>query len=139
MPSNFRAFKDQIGNFQRDIKFEHAQWVLAIAEAAHTAAYRHTPIDTSRAMSGWVQTVDKPFSGEPKYTAGSKGSTIAEAVKLNHQSMQDARAKYKFGKDVHIRNNVPYIEILESGEGSPQAPNGMMRFALDAAAYEMKR
>lgn len=139
MASNLSAFKSQLENFVRDIKFEHVQWVKKIAEAAHTAAYQHTPIDTSRAMSGWVQTVDVPFDGEPDYAPGSKGSTIAEAVKLNQQSIREAGARYKFGHVLIIRNNVPYIEILESGEGSPQAPSGMMRFAIDAAIAEMNR
>ena len=64
---------------------------------------------------------------------------MAEAVKLNHESMKDAASKMRFGHDIHIRNNVPYIEILESGNGSEQAPKGMMRFAIDAGIAEMTR
>lgn len=137
-----RAFRDQLNNYVRDVRFSHVQWVRRVAAAAHRAAYRHTPIDTSRAMSGWTASVGTPFKGEPKYTAGSKGSTMSEAVQINEGNIKETAEAYKFGKKYYIRNNVEYIEKLEAGPGgggSPQAPNGMMSFAIDAALQEMKR
>jgi hypothetical protein len=132
-----RAFRQQLKAYVEDAKSQHRRWVLRVAEAAQRAAYEHTPIDTSRAMSGWVAQVDSPFLGEPQYTAGSKGSTFAEAVHLNESNISDVARDYRFAQKIYIRNNVPYIEILNSGEGSRQAPNGMMPFALDAAYREM--
>jgi hypothetical protein len=131
-----RGFRDQLQNYVRDAKIQHVRWVKRVAAAAHRAAYQHTPIDTSRAMSGWVATLDKPFMGEPDYTAGSKGSTFAEAVQINEGNIAEIAKSYAFGKSIYIRNNVHYIETLEGGS-SRQAPGGMMKFALDAADREM--
>lgn len=131
-----RGFRDQLKNYVRDAKLQHVRWVKRVAAAAHRAAYQHTPIDTSRAMSGWVAKLDKPFLGEPKYTAGSKGSTFSEAVQINERNIAEIAQAYAFGKKIVIRNNVHYIETLEGGS-SRQAPGGMMKFALDAAEREM--
>jgi hypothetical protein len=131
------VFRNQLKGYIQDAKLQHVRWVKKVAAAAHRAAYRHTPIDTSRAMSGWVATIDTPFMGEPNYTAGSKGSTFAEAIQLNESNIAEIAQAYTFGKSIVIRNNVYYIETLESGS-SRQAPGGMMSFALDAAEREMK-
>jgi hypothetical protein len=133
-----RAFRAQLGVFVEHVKDQHVKWVRKVAESAHRAAYTHTPIDTSRAMSGWTASVDSAFLGEPKFTAGSKGSTLAEAIQINETNIKETAEAYRFGKKLYIRNNVPYIEILDSGDGSRQAPKGMMPFALDAAKQEMK-
>ncbi len=134
---NTRFFRDQLRNFILDARLEHTRWCLKVAEAAQRAAYEHTPIDTSRAMSGWTSQVGKPFLREPDFTPGAKGSTRAEAMQLNEQNIKETAASYKFGRKIFIRNNVPYIESLEDGS-SKQAPSGMMEFALAAAEREMK-
>ena len=135
--SRNRAFRGQLKGFIEDARRQHMNWVKRVAAAAHRAAYQHTPIDTSRAMSGWVAQIGDPFMGEPNYTAGSKGSTLAEAIHLNESNIEEVARAYRFGQRIFIRNNVHYIEILDSGKGSTQAPNGMMPFALDAADREM--
>lgn len=138
MASNVVDFQNQLGNFVTDVKKSHVKFVLRVAEAAHREAYVVTPIDTSRAMSGWVASVNVPFLEEPNHTPGSKGSTRAEAYRINEESIKTAADVYRFGDTLYIRNNVPYIEVLEGGS-SKQAPNGMMTFALLAAADEMSR
>ena len=55
-----RLFRDQLRNFTRDVRLQHTLWVKRVAAAAHRAAYQHTPIDTSRAMSGWVAQINSP-------------------------------------------------------------------------------
>lgn len=131
-----RLFRDQFKNFIRDAKFQHVRWVCRVAAVAHRTAYQHTPIDTSRAMSGWTAEIGSPFTGEPNYTAGSRGSTMAEAIQINENNISETAKAYTFGQKIYIRNNVHYIETLESGS-SRQAPGGMMKFALDAAKREM--
>jgi hypothetical protein len=132
-----RAFRAQLDAFVEHAKTQHVGWVRKVAEAAHRAAYTHTPIDTSRAMSGWTASVDSAFLGEPKFTAGSKGSTLAEAIQINEANIKETAQSYTFGRKLYVRNNVPYIETLDGGS-SKQAPAGMMPFALDAAKQEMK-
>ncbi len=132
-----RLFRDQLRNFTRDVRLQHTLWVKRVAAAAHRAAYQHTPIDTSRAMSGWVAQINSPALIEPDYTAGSKGSTRAEAIQINEGNIAAVAAAYRFAQMIFIRNNVHYIETLEGGS-STQAPGGMMSFAVDAALQEMK-
>ena len=138
MSGNTKAFREQLGKFSKTVRTKHAALVTRVARAAHKTAFQMTPIDTSRAMSGWVSQVDVPFMGEPVYTPGSRGSTLGEAVALNMININDTAAQYKFGQDWIIRNNVPYIELLEAGH-SRQAPAGMMSFALQAARRAAKR
>ena len=138
MSGNTKAFREQLGKFSKTVRTKHAALVTRVARAAHETAFQMTPIDTSRAMSGWVSQVDVPFMGEPVYTPGSRGSTLGEAVALNMININDTAAQYKFGQDWIIRNNVPYIELLEAGH-SRQAPAGMMSFALQAARRAAKR
>ena len=138
MSGNTKAFREQLGKFSKTVRTKHAALVTRVARAAHETAFQMTPIDTSRAMSGWVSQVDVPFMGEPVYTPGSRGSTLGEAVALNMTNINDTAAQYKFGQDWIIRNNVPYIELLEAGH-SRQAPAGMMSFALQAARRAAKR
>ena len=142
MAGNTKTFREQLSKFNTAVRKKHVALVVRVARAAHETAFQMTPIDTSRAMSGWVSQVNVPFMGEPAYPPGSRGSTLGEAVALNMTNINDTAAQYKFGQDWIIRNNVPYIEILEagpSGGGSPQAPAGMMSFALQAANRAAKR
>lgn len=138
MAKGTKGFADQLKSFNRDIKHQHTSLVKRVAAEAQRAAYTHTRIDTSRLMSGWTSSVDVPFQGEPKYTAGSKGSTMAEAVQLNESNIEATAKVYTFGRKVFIRNNVPYAVIRETGTAS-QPPDGMMAFALEAARREMKK
>jgi hypothetical protein len=139
MAGNTKAFREQLGKFNTTVRKKHVALVTRVARAAHETAFQMTPIDTSRAMSGWVSQVNVPFMEEPVYTPGSKGSTLGEAVALNMTNINDTAAQYKFGQDWIIRNNVPYIELLEAGHSQRQAPAGMMSFALQAANRAAKR
>lgn len=137
MVGNAKAFRQQLTAFNDKVKKKHVALVIKVARAAHETAFLMTPIDTSRAMSGWVSQVNVPYMGEPTYTPGSRGSTLGEAVALNLQNIKDTAATYKFGQDWIIRNNVPYIVTLEDGH-SKQAPAGMMSFAVEAAKRATK-
>ena len=96
------------------------------------------PPSSASARSGWTASLDSPFMGEPDYTAGSRGSTAAEAIQINEGNIRSTADAYTFGRKLFIRNNVPYIVILEEGGSPRQAPGGMMSFAIDAALQEMK-
>ncbi len=139
MAGNARQFRQQLMAFVTDVKAEHVKLVQRVARAAHETAFKMTPIDTSRAMSGWVSQLNSPFMGEPTYVPGTRGSTLGEAVNINLTNIREVHGAYRFGDTWIIRNNVPYIELLEQGHSRIQAPGGMMSFALQAATREMKR
>jgi hypothetical protein len=139
MAGNAKQFRAQLMAFTDHVKKKHVNLVTRVARAAHTTAFQMTPIDTSRAMSGWVSQLNSPFMGEPKYVPGFQGSTLGEAVAINLNNIKEVHGAYRFGDKWIIRNNVPYIELLEDGHSRTQAPAGMMSFAIQAAVREMKR
>ena len=70
---------------------------------------KRTPVDTGRARSGWIYSVNKP-----KTTGRRKPDSMAQKV---------------LDKTHYLTNDVDYVNELESGS-SKQAPRGMVRIAL---------
>ncbi|RTL04578.1 hypothetical protein EKK58_10260 [Candidatus Dependentiae bacterium] len=96
--------------------------VLAVDAAVVLA----TPVLTGRARSNWIPSLDKPVTKELKKESYDKtgGEAIAAA--------QSVAAGIKFGSDVYISNNLPYINRLNQGH-SQQAPAGFVEKAVQAA------
>jgi hypothetical protein len=132
------SFNSQLKAFAKDVRDRHANKVKRTATAVQRAAYQSTPIDTSRAMSGWRSQVNAPYTGQVSYVPGFRGSTMGEAYASNEANIQDVSVSYKFGQSVYVTNNVPYILILDEG-GINRAPAGMSSLALQAGLREMKK
>lgn len=109
------------------------------AELLQVGLTAHTPVDTSKALSNWVLTVEEPFDLElDAYRLGSGGSTqnasIAEALT---QGRQQLKLK-KPGMPVFLSNNANYIRDLNDGSSS-QAPAGFIeREVMIARKYSRK-
>lgn len=104
--------------------------VLAVDQAVVLA----TPVDKGRARSNWVAELDTAFSGEVEpYVPGEGGSTGG----ANSQAAMDQAARVAASYDgdrhseVHITNNLPYIEALNDGH-SAQAPADFVGEAVQA-------
>ena len=79
-----------------------------------------TPVDTGRARSNWVISLDSPTDRirnvqDPQYTPG------AEEEGIVHASVP--------GQDIYVSNNLPYIGALNNG-WSAQAPAGFVEDAI---------
>ena len=93
-----------------------------------------TPIDTGMAKSNWIVTINKQTIAviEPHYF-GIHGSTNTQTIKTVQERGKYAIQQYKNGDTIYIQNNTPYIDDLESGKGSKQAPNGFVRQSIARA------
>lgn len=99
--------------------------VTGVALEIHAVLTEDTPLDTGWARANWVPAVGAPgdSSSEPKGNeAAAKAKATAGLV---------AVAGYKLRKGVvHVTNNVPYIEVLNSGS-SAQAPADFVPRAIE--------
>ena len=89
-----------------------------------------TPVDTSKALSNWITTLDNPATTNiDPYSVGKAGSTqaasAAEALAQATQALQSKRP----GQVIYITNNLPYIQRLNEGY-SKQQPAGFVERAL---------
>lgn len=93
-----------------------------------------TPVDTGRARSNWIVTIDKTTKLTRPPLAAGAASTAA--------SIADGRANidgYKPGSRVIlITNNLPYIQRLNEG-WSAQAPAGFVELAVSQAVEAVRK
>lgn len=78
-----------------------------------------TPRDTGRAINNWFVSVGAPSSQVTDDTSGNE-------IKLG--DLPD----YIIGKTIYFSNNLPYIERLEYGAWSQQAPTGWVRSEISS-------
>lgn len=97
---------------------------------------RATPVDTGRAKGNWQPTIGAPAAGQTAALDPSGGGAMSEIVSTVSAG--------EMGQTFYLSNNLPYIERLEYGSHSKQAPNGMVRLnvqrwqaIIDAAASEV--
>jgi hypothetical protein len=94
--------------------------------AVDSAVVLATPVDTGRAKSNWIPSIGTPSTD--KIIKEEYDKTGGEAI----QKAIDVGAGIKFGSDVYISNNLPYIGRLNDGS-SIQAPAGYIEKAVQAA------
>lgn len=96
--------------------------ILAVDQAVVLA----TPVDEGRARSNWITSLGKPSEQIINKESFDKsgGSAIQQCSEISQ--------KIKFGDDVFISNNLPYIGRLNDGY-SKQAPAGYVQKAVQAA------
>lgn len=101
----------------------------AVADAVKRVAFNisaelisTTPVDTGWARSNWVISIGEPISSPvgSRDAVDQSAQADGQARMLVYDVMQGA---------VHITNNVPYIEVLNTGH-SPQAPAGFIEAAI---------
>jgi hypothetical protein len=95
-----------------------------------------TPVDTGLARANWqvnigppIRTVIEPYRRYPKGSFRNRGAQggLGERINANGAFRQAsaALAGYNGQRLITISNNVEYIDDLDSGRGSRQAPEGM--------------
>ena len=94
---------------------------------------KRTPVDTGRAKASWG--IGTEFSDavapEGEYSVTPKGQYAPSDISDLVTSATEGLFSFTVDDDqVVIYNNLEYIEALESGEGSDQAPQGMAAISL---------
>lgn len=104
--------------------------VRDIALDVHARLQDATPVDTGWARSNWIPQIGTPFEG----TAGTRED--AEQGRIDSGSATAGRAevsRYRLEQgDIHVSNEVPYIEKLNAGSSS-QAPAAFVQAAAQRA------
>lgn len=96
-----------------------------------------TPVDTSKALSNWLTSLDDPvLIDQDAYYEGLRGSTAsaskAEALAFAARIL----ANKEPGQDIFLANSAPYIRDLENGSSS-QAPAGFTKQSLAIARAKL--
>lgn len=131
MANSPREFANRMDRRAERIEQNVNRRVRRIGLAIFTELIVQTPVDTGRARSNWVITLERP-STDPwfeAYVPGKDGSTAqqnsTEAIQAGTASISDRRPE----QDIYIVNNLPYIERLAAGWSS-QAPPGWVENAV---------
>ena len=101
----------------------------------------NTPVDTGRARANWQTSINSPQGGTVEFSADAGSgvsapkASAASADAINRGAAAVVKAP---GNIFWITNNLPYIYRLEFEQWSKQAPNGMVRLAIDRAERRMR-
>lgn len=108
--------------------------VRKTALAVDQAVVIGTPVDEGRARSNWVVEIGSPADGviEP-YSPGHEASTAAENAQRAMDQARSKVAEYEYGRDIHITNNLPYIQRLNDGHSAQAPKNFVEKAAMQAA------
>ena len=87
-----------------------------------------TPVDTGRARANWQVSNVSPNTNERKRFKKNQPNAVATDTVARGQKNID---KNKEGQSIWLANNLPYIERLESGTWSKQAPQGMVAISIE--------
>lgn len=89
-----------------------------------------TPVDTSKALSNWVATLESPAKESiMPHFPGIQGSTRNASAAETLNQAKAVLKKKKPGQIIFITNNLPYIVRLNEGY-SAQAPAGFVERAV---------
>lgn len=109
-----------------------------VAIAADQAVVSSTPVDTGRARSNWIASIGAPSSDVIEaHAPGKDGSTEAENTQAATNQAEAVISGYRAGEEIHISNNLPYIQALNDGS-SAQAPANFIETAVQEAAHAVR-
>ena len=105
--------------------FTTTQVVLFHKKLAFEAFRRvilRTPVDTGRARGNWQASIGTPIGG----TVETLSKGFAAAASAQFAKVKDLKPF----NIIFLTNNLPYILVLEGGDHSDQAPQGMVSVTL---------
>lgn len=130
-PEEFEARMRALGT-----RVEAGSWRVAqkAALAASQAVIVATPVDTGRARSNWLLSMNSPREEVIEPLADGEAATqpaidAAQAVIATYSGARD--------RSIHITNSVDYIGKLNDG-WSAQAPRGYVRMAVVAGVAAVR-
>ena len=98
-----------------------------------------TPVDVGTAKSNWHVGIDNaPSMVQSAYDPGEKGSTEISNIEQAIAQGEAVIATYAGSQEIHITNNLDYINDLNSGS-SNQAPPGYVQDAVLEALGKVQK
>jgi len=133
-PRRIRARASQVGS-------NVTKTVRRVAITADAAVVLGTPVDTGRAKSNWIVQLNAPAEEViDAYSPGEAGSTEGQNVQAALDQGEAVISRYQSGEgvEIHITNNLPYIQRLNDGY-SDQAPANFVEEAILEAVAAARR
>lgn len=113
--------------------------VKDVAKGVLATVVSDTPVDKGDARSNWQVNFNAPAAGtRPAYVPGKKGSTGLENIIASTEMGSAKIDTYSGNQEIHITNNLDYIDDLNSGS-SRQAPPGYVQDAVLEALGKVQR
>lgn len=104
--------------------------VKTVALAVDQSVVVATPIDEGTARSNWVVAVgNTPSDQIEAYVKGTEGSTASANIQAAIAQARIEVKKYKKGDEIHITNNLDYINELNKGSSHQADPGFVERAA----------
>jgi len=129
--TNFQTFSINIdAAYDALIEEQFLPFKKALAIDAVNRVTKKMPVDTGRARGNTFVSLGGLVDGLSDYIDKGGAATDARGAGVIAGDTEPFRA-------VYIQNNLPYIEILENGNGTSRPPVGM--FAVTAQELEVKR
>jgi len=135
---DLQAFSRRITVLASEVEKNADAVVRKVALVADQAVVMATPVDTGRARSNWLVglgTARQDVVGS--HVPGLKGATgeanTQESILIGRATIKQRRP----GQDIHITNNLDYIEDLNHGT-SKQAPANFVEAAVAEAAEAVR-
>ena len=137
---SFDLLPGAIKLLRKRLPLEVARKTNRVADVIHESVIDGTPVDTSKAISNWQLGVGHgPASYIQPHVPGEGGSSEEASKRV---SLGKGRAKVKgrkVGTAIHIVNNAPYIDDLDSGKKQASKPSGFVDRSLLEGKLQIKR
>jgi hypothetical protein len=127
----------RLNNYADKIEAAPSQVAAAFTFVLVEELAMRTPVDTSKALSNWLVSLDDPVLIDmDAYYEGIRGSTAMASVREVLAFANTVLGKKKPGRELFISNAAPYIRDLENGT-SRQAPLGFTKQSLAFARSKL--
>lgn len=137
--ANLRDLAARLMKQDQALSQKASDLAVKVATAIITDLANETPVDTSKALSNWLISLDTPTSLEiTAHSAGRKGSTQEASVQQTIADAVSVLKTKKPGQIIIITNNLPYIRVLNDGSSSQQ-PAGFVERAQLIGRVIMKQ
>lgn len=105
--NNLSTLGTQLKQDLKKVRVELNESVKTIARQMMLDITDNTVIDTSKAVSNWIATLDRPNQNVIEANAlGSKGSTGGESIDITVLKANNAINSKKIGQPIFISNNI---------------------------------
>ena len=136
--SNLGQFRMDLRNFSVKVEKDAVATVKRLALTVDKHLVMNTPVDTGRARSNWIPTLEAPSEQQiPPFAPGAKGSTGRANTQAALTAMATVLASFELGRQVWIVNNTEYLGFLNDGTTpTKQASPGFVERAIQAGIRE---
>lgn len=120
-----QSFKVQLDKAIKQVENITLETFRLSVNEAFVSVVNNTPVDTGAARNSWFTNLGNSNGGEGARSGDRSGGASINAIYATTE-------KARLGDSILLYSNLPYIELLEDGALSEQAPNGMVKLAVAA-------